>query len=290
MSLYENYEHKIKEIYSELRKSEKKVADYILANKIKIEKMGLEEIAENSKVSTPTVIRFTKALGYEGFKDFKTELLKSGRQNQNDYDNIDLLLDLHITKNDKLEDIPIKLVGLTIKALEETLKFLNYEIYEEAIKLITNANTIDIYGVGNSGSIGNDFASKLLRIGLNCRAYPDNHLQQLCACHLGKKDLAIAISHSGETRDTVDALRIAKESGAKTLVLTNFKASVITKYADISLFTGDTESTFYSETMSSRMSQLALVDMLYMGVLLSDYNKYAKRLDKINNLTIGKIY
>ena len=112
MSLYENYEHKIKEIYSELRKSEKKVADYILANKIKIEKMGLEEIAENSKVSTPTVIRFTKALGYEGFKDFKTELLKSGRQNQNDYDNIDLLLDLHITKNDNLEDIPIKLVGL----------------------------------------------------------------------------------------------------------------------------------------------------------------------------------
>ena len=90
--------------------------------------MGLEEIAENSKVSTPTVIRFTKALGYEGFKDFKTELLKSGRQNQNDYDNIDLLLDLHITKNDNLEDIPIKLVGLTIKALEETLKFLNYEI------------------------------------------------------------------------------------------------------------------------------------------------------------------
>ena len=290
MSLYENYEHKIKEIYSELRKSEKKVADYILANKIKIEKMGLEEIAENSKVSTPTVIRFTKALGYEGFKDFKTELLKSGRQNQNDYDNIDLLLDLHITKNDNLEDIPIKLVGLTIKALEETLKFLNYEIYEEAIKLITNANIIDIYGVGNSGSIGNDFASKLLRIGLNCRAYSDNHLQQLCACHLGKKDLAIAISHSGETKDTVDALRIAKESGAKTLVLTNFKASVITKYADISLFTGDTESTFYSETMSSRMSQLALVDMLYMGVLLSDYNKYAKRLDKINNLTIGKIY
>ena len=76
----------------------------------------------------------------------------------------------------------------------------------------------------------------------------------------------------------------------KTLVLTNFKASVITKYADIVMFTGDTESSFYSETMSSRMSQLAIVDMLYMGVVVSDYRKYTKRLDKINNMTIGKIY
>ena len=105
-----------------------------------------------------------------------------------------------------------------------------------------------------------------------------------------KNDLAIGISHSGETKDTVDAIRIAKESGAKTLVLTNFKASVITKYADIVMFTGDTESSFYSETMSSRMSQLAIVDMLYMGVVVSDYRKYTKRLDKINNMTIGKIY
>ena len=56
------------------------------------------------------------------------------------------------------------------------------------------------------------------------------------------------------------------------------------------MFTGDTESSFYSETMSSRMSQLALVDMLYMGVIVSDYKKYTKRLDKINNMTIGKIY
>ena len=68
------------------------------------------------------------------------------------------------------------------------------------------------------------------------------------------------------------------------------KSPLITKYADIVMFTGDTESSFYSETMSSRMSQLAIVDMLYMGVVVSDYRKYTKRLDKINNMAIGKIY
>ena len=289
MSAFKDYEAKIREVYSELRKSEKKVADYILLNKEKIGEIGLEEIARNSDVSTPTVIRFMKALGYEGLKEFRIERLKSSKR-LNYNENTGLLLDLHVSRDDRIEDIPAKIIGLTVKALEDTLKFLNYEEYEKAIKLITNANIIDIYGVGNSGSIGNDFMSKLLRIGLNCRAYSDNHLQQLCASHLGKNDLAIAISHSGETRDTIDALSLAKESGAKTMVLTNFKASIITGYADIILFTGDTEKTFYSETMSSRMAQLALVDMLYMGVLLSDYDKYTKRLDKINNLALGRVY
>ena len=288
MSLDVGLENEIKGNYGKLRKSEKKVADYILSNKEIVEEFSLEEIAKNSNVSTPTVIRFTRALGYKGFKEFKMNLLKNSNNGINNEE--ELLLDLHINKDDKLEEVPKKLVGLTIKALEETLKFLNYDTYRKAIKAITEANIIDIYGVGNSGSVGNDFMSKLLRIGLNCRAYSDNHFQQLCASHLTKKDLAIAISHSGETKDTIDALRIAKESGAKTLVLTNFKSAVITKYADIALFTGDTENAFYSETMSSRMSQLALVDMLYMGILLSDYEKYTKRLNKINNLAIGKIY
>ena len=122
-----NFGNKIKKIYNELRKSEKKVADYILANRYEIEEMGLEEIAKNSNVSTPTVVRFTKAMGFEGFKEFKTELLKSGRDNTAELENINLLLDLHVNANDKLEDIPLKIIGLTIKALEETFKFINYE-------------------------------------------------------------------------------------------------------------------------------------------------------------------
>ncbi|WP_369713648.1 MurR/RpiR family transcriptional regulator [Leptotrichia sp. HSP-342] len=289
LELNKNYESKIREVYGELRKSEQKVADYVLQNKEKISIMGLEEVAKQSDVSTPTVIRFTKALGYDGFKEFKIELLKSLPQND-EIKNDKILLDLHVNKNDKLEDLPIKIIGLSIKALEDTLKFLNYKDYRKAIELITNSNIIDIYGVGNSGSIGNDFMNKLTRVGINCRTYSDNHLQQLCACHLTENDLAIAISHSGGTKDTIDALHIAKESGAKTLVLTNFKASKITKYADITLFTGDTEKTFYSETMSSRISQLALVDMLYMGILLSDYDKYTKRLNKVNNLSKFRTY
>ncbi|MBO0455674.1 MurR/RpiR family transcriptional regulator [Enterococcus hulanensis] len=88
----------------------------------------------------------------------------------------------------------------------------------------------------------------------------------------------------------VDTLKIAKEAGATTIALTNYKASHIAKYADIDLLTGDHETTFYSETMISRMSLLSLVDMLYMGVLLSDYKKYTSILHKINLLVENKNY
>ncbi len=289
MELENNCEYKIKRYYGELRNSEKKVADYVLRNKFQVSSKTLKEISEEIKVSTPTIIRFVQAVGYESFKEFKISLARDiGTENKNE--DKDYFLDLHVKKDDKIEDIPMKIVGRTIKALEETLNFINIEEYKKSIDYIIKANIIDIYGVGNSGSIASDFMNKLTRIGLTCRAYPDNHLQQLSACHLTKNDLAIAITHSGETKDTIDALKLAKESGAKTLVLTHFKASKITKYADVALFTGDIESTYYSEAMISRISQLSIIDMLYMGVFLSNYNKYAKKLTKVNNMTKGKIY
>ena len=289
MSIENNYEYNIKKAYGTLRNSEKKVADYVLNNRFEVSNMTLKEIALKIGVSTHTIIRFVQGAGYKSFKDFKISLARdTGSEEKSDESGY--FLDLHVQKGDFFEDIPNKIIGLSIKALEDTLKLVNIEDYKKAIKYVTESNIIDIYGVGNSGSIANDFMNKLTRVGLNCRAFYDNHLQQIGACHLSKKDLAIAISHSGETKDTIDALKIAKASGAKTLVITNYKASIISKYADIALCTGDSETTFYSEAMTARIAKLAIIDILYMGVFLSNYNKYASRLDKINNMTKAKVY
>ncbi|MDQ0151275.1 MurR/RpiR family transcriptional regulator [Eubacterium multiforme] len=146
------------------------------------------------------------------------------------------------------------MIGITIKALEDTLKLINFKKYKEAIELICNANIIDVYGVGNFGSIASDIMNKLIRIGLNCRLYPDNHVQQIYASHLTDKNVLIVISYSGNTIDRVNVLKIAKESGAKTIALTNFRAAAISKYADITFYTGDIETTFYSEQMASRIT------------------------------------
>ena len=287
----ESYEYKIKNMYNKLRDSEKKVADYILLNGYSVSQMTLANLSKEVGVSEPTIIRFVKGIGCSGYSEFKMELMKDwGRESVAEEIDSDLLVELHIDENEKLENIPSKMIGMTVKALEDTLKIIDIDNYQKAIEMIKTSKTIDVYGVGNSGSIANDIMNKLLRIGLNCRAYSDNHLQQICASHLTKDDLAIGISHSGSTIDTVNTLKIAKKSGAKTIALTNFKASAISEYADITLYTGDLETTFYSETMFSRISQLAIVDMLYMGILLSDYKLYTKRLDKVNILVKDKNY
>lgn len=287
------YQFRIKNIYNSLRASEKLVAKYVLLNGYVVSTMPIARLAQETGVSEPTVMRFVKSLGCRGYSDFKLNLMKDwGRveaETDADKDKA-LLVDLHITEKENISDIPGKMIGLTIKALEGTLKILDIANYQEAVAMIKAAGNIDVYGVGNSGSVASDIMNKFLRIGLNCRAYPDNHLQQISASHLKVSDLAIAVSHSGSTIDTVDALRIAREAGAKTIALTNFKGSVISAYADITLYTGDIETTFYSETMISRISQLAIVDMLYMGVLLSDYGLYTKRLDKVNLLVEPKNY
>lgn len=283
------YSETIKLNYHSLSKSEKKIADYVLETGYKVSEMALAELAKATGVSDPSVVRFTKALGYKGFSDFKSHVLRDWGK-ESSLPQSDKFIDLNISPEDKLESIPQKIVSSSMKGLEDTMKIFDYQAYEKAVHRISKAKRIEVFGVGTSGSIALDFVSRLIRIGLNARYFADNHLEQLSLVSLGKEDVAIAISHSGSTIDAVNSLKIAKEAGATTIALTNYKASHISKYSDIDLLTGDHETTFYSETMVSRMSLLSLVDMLYMGILLSDYEKYTTILDKVNTLVEKKNY
>lgn len=289
MESKETYDNLIKNVYHTLRASEKKVADYVLANGYEIQPLSLAKLAKETGVSEPTVMRFVKSIGCAGYSDFKLMLARDwGRESQ--AEGKKLIMDIHMDADDKIENIPAKMVAMTGKALEDTLKLVDIEDFKSVIKMIAESNIIDIYGDGNSRSIVIDLVNKLLRIGLHCRSFTDSYFQRISANQLTNQDLAIAISHSGSTRDTVDALRIAKEAGAKTVVLTNFRASVITEYADIVFYTGDVESTFYSENMFSRITQLLIVDMIYMGLLLQDQDNYMKNLDQVNMLATDRYY
>ncbi|MGL5435819.1 MAG: MurR/RpiR family transcriptional regulator [Lachnospiraceae bacterium] len=279
----------IKLNYHSLSKSEKKVADYILATGYQVSEMALSELAAVCEVSEPSVIRFSKSIGFKGYSELKAQVLRDWGKEESTAPQIQLI-DLNFTKKDTIRDVPEKIFHSTIRGLEDTMKIFDYGAFEQAVTAILNADKIDVFGVGTSGSVALDFVSRLIRIGLNARFFADNHLEQLSCVSLGEKDVAIAISHSGSTMDIINTLKIAKQSGAKTISLTNYKASIIAGYSDIQLLTGDHETTFYSETMVSRISLLAIVDMLYMGILLSDYDKFTSRLHTVNKLVETKNY
>lgn len=280
----------IKRKYAQLSKSEKLVADYVLGMGHEITRLSLAETAKNAQVSDPTVVRFTKAIGLSGYSELKMLIMKDWGKETVEKADSPVLLDLHITPEDTIEDLPEKITNITIRGLQDSLKIFDGATFKKAISLLLNAERIDVFGVGTSSSIALDFVSKLIRIGLDARYFADNHLEQLSCLSLGEKDVAVAISHSGSTIDVVDSLKLAKENGASTIVLTNYKASAISEFSDVELLTGDFETTFYSETMVSRTSLLAFVDMLYMGLLLSNYEEFTSRLEKVNKLVKGKNY
>ena len=163
-----------------------------------------------------------------------------------------------------------------IQILEDTLKSISIDTFSKVIDAITHANRIDIYGVENSGTTISDLVTKMLYLGINCRYFKDYYLQRICASSLEKGDVAIGISYSGCSKDTVDVVKIAKKRGATVIVITNFSDAKISEYADLKICMTH-QQFLHGDAIFSRASQIAVVDMIYMGVILSN-NKPSKKL------------
>ena len=280
---------KIKTKYFELRPSEVKVADFVLRNAKEVSKMSIKNLSDKIGVSEPTIIRFVKSIGYKGYREFKDGIIVD-MANSNYQENISRLHGFNLKKEDKIQDVAQKTINTTINILEETLKSISNQSLEEAIDLIINAKRINIYGVENSMTVINDLANKLLYSGLDVRFYNDIYMQNLSANNLNEEDLAIGISYSGTTKDTVEVIKRAKNSGAKTLIITNFEKSMISNYADVVIHTSNSKNDIYGNAIFSRTSQIVIVDMLYMGVILSDYNRFSKTLDINGEISSHKSY
>ena len=134
------------------------------------------------------------------------------------------------------------------------------------------------------------FAHKLGYLGLTCRLNTDAYLQQIGAGHLPHGAVAVAFSHSGSSADTVKALRLAKSHGAKTIAITNAIGAPLASWADVTLLTGRDSHTIYGNAIFSRVADTALVDMLYMGVILSDYGRFSTALDESGRMIRDRVF
>ena len=268
---------KIKSRYAGLRKSEKQVADIILQREGEAEAYSLVELCEAAGVSQPTVIRFTKALGFDGYKSFRDALIKNNAKEAGVP--FEPLYGFEVRETDRIGDVPRKAIATTIGLLQDTLQYIPAKDYEAAVRLMKEAHIIDIYCVENSNATACDLLNKLLYLGLTARYFQDSYLQQICAGHLKNGDVAIGISYTGSSLNTVEALKTAKQSGAKTIAITNHKDSPVLQYADIQICASNESALIYGNAIFSRSTQIALVDMLYMGLILSDYRRFSKALD-----------
>lgn len=276
--------------YGDLRKSEKRAADYILRHMELAAGLSIDRLAKAADVSQPTVLRMLRSLGFTGYKDFKyqlvSELAQSGAESQGA---AEPMFGYTLRKQDTLEEIPSYMTATAAGMMEETLKNLSVRIYRKAVESIRKARLIDIYSVENSGVTAQDLLAKLLYLGLPCRYFSDAYYQRISAGSLTGEDVAVGISYSGASKDTVDAVRTAKRSGATTIVITNFRDSPISRYADILICTSQ-EQFIYGNAIYSRMTQLLIVDMIYMGIIASDYEHYVGLLDQGEKVARERAY
>ena len=282
--------HRIRAGYGDMRKSEQKAADYILDHLEEARELPLDQLAKRARVSQPTVLRMVRALGFGGYRDFRYQLVSELARNLSEGDlTIMPLYGYTLRPGERLEDIPGNMVAMAERMLEETLKNFSIRTYKKIVEVLRGARLIDIYSVENSEVTAQDFLAKLLYLGFSCRHFSDHYYQRISAGSLTDQDVAVGISYSGSSRDTVDVMRTAKKAGATTIVLTNFKDSPISRYADYLICTSQ-EQLFYGDSIFSRTSQLLIVDMIYMGIIASDYDRYAKRLDSCEKVVREKAY
>ncbi|KGE20717.1 MurR/RpiR family transcriptional regulator [Paenibacillus wynnii] len=264
---------------SKLSHMERKLAERILASPGEVIHMGIRELAEQCGTSPATVTRFCKVFHFKGFPDFKVKLAAEIAQSDHG------LQDGSSSYQDIVAGNPLSVIVEAMQAnhlasIRDTTSLLNIERLEGVVDLLCKARRIDLYGMATSSIVAQDFYQKLIRIGVNCTAFADSHMQITSASTLSKGDVAFAISYSGETPETIDALACAGASGASTIALTSYGSSTLATKADIPLFSSSLEQGMRRGDMASRIAQLHIIDILFTGMVSTRFKDYIPKLEQ----------
>lgn len=267
---------RIKTMYRDMNPKEKRIADYILQNLKLVSRGTINDISRTLKIADSTVYQFTKKLGYDGFKDFKVHLLT---------EEFDSEISIHekISKNDSADMMIAQVFDSSIKALEATRQISRGDHFQKAVDIMLEAKKVWFFGLGGSNAVALDSFHKFLRSPVKCGFTSDYHMQLMNAGLLTKDDCAFVISHTGLKKESIEIAKIAKENGARLIVMTSYPLSPLAKLADIVLTSTSEEIAWRSESLSSRLSQLCIIDTLFVMVMFRDEKQANSSLQKIRH-------
>jgi RpiR family carbohydrate utilization transcriptional regulator len=266
--------------------AEQAVAQLVLKDPSGFQKMPVTELAKRAGVSSPSVVRFCRSLGYEGLSDFKLKLaasLNAGvpfiHQSVQAGDNgetlIQKVLDNAIhTLNTFRNTVPVKPIDKATQLLAKT---------------IARKGRLVFYGVGNSGFVAMDAEHKFFRMGCTAHAYSDGHLQIMAASMLNKADCLIIISNSGRSQDLLDATQIARAAGASTIAITA-SGSPLAQAVQVHIPADHGEYYEQYSPMVSRLLHLCVVDVLATQVALQLGDSVQKNMARLKKNLIDSRY
>lgn len=236
--------------------------------------LGVHQLAGQTFTSPSTIIRLCRKLGFDGYKEFHKALLYelAVRKEASDEQTRE------IEREDSLEAIVEKVTYRNIVSLENTKKLFNMETFSTCVDLISNAENLILFGMGASLLIAKDACLKFVRVNKSCYCGDDWHLQLLYAKNSTNRDVAIAISYTGMTRETLECVQQVKKNGTPVIAITRFEPSKLVKLADYSLYVVTIEMFSRIGAMSSRTAQSNIIDILYSAYVNKNYDECAKRI------------
>ena len=264
--------HKIRFTRHKMGPAERKIADYILENTQNIISDSIGDFAKKCDCGNATVVRFAKRLNFSGYQALKIEIARELSSTSS--------ISNEITKEDSCYEIFNKRTNEILLTLKNTESVINDKQLDEIANIIMKAKRIVVFGLGNSAAIAQDAAHKFSRLGFNAQACCDNHMQAIIASHLNRQCVALGISHSGSSKDIIQALQLSKIGSATTICITNYGTSPIVDVCDYALFTKANETQHSILAMSSRIAQLTILDSIYTYIVINTDKQSAQEIYK----------
>ncbi|MFT5643313.1 MAG: RpiR family carbohydrate utilization transcriptional regulator [Janthinobacterium sp.] len=253
-----------------LSRSEKKVALAVLGQPAATVAGNISVLAKNAQVSEPTVVRFCRSLGYDGWHEFKLKLAQS------------LALALPgvselPAQDDLAADLVNKICSRSINTLLDLRNNLKPEAIQRAIDILAHANKIEFYGQGTSGIIAADAQHKFFRSGVPTVTYVDPTIHSIAAALLRSGDAVVAISQRGNSPALVRSVKLARRSGADVIVL----APSGTKLASMASVLIPIDLIFNTDPytpISARLAYLVVIDILAVGLALQRGPEFRQKM------------
>lgn len=258
-----------------LNRSERKVAEVILADPQTATRATIAVLAKRADVSEPTVNRFCKKFDTAGFPDFKLHLAQALAQGVP-----------YVNRNVEPDDTPETYTPKIFDATMASLAYARDKIATADINLavdqLIQARQILFYGLGASGSVALDAQNKFFRFNIPVMAYDDILMQRMSAVACNTGDVVVIISYTGRTKDLVDIATLARAAGASVIGITA-PGSPLAEQCSIVLSVEVPEDTDVYMPMTSRIVHLTVIDVLATGVTLKRGPDFLGHLKKIKD-------
>lgn len=266
---------RIRQRYAAFARSDKRLADFLLAEPDRARHLSSQQLAAEAGVSQSSVVKFAQKLGFKGFPALKLAISEALASNTEP-----LAVTVHnqIRGDDPLRVVGEKLIHENLNAMRASLDVNSEEKLRQAVEMLQGARRIVLTGIGASGLVARNFSWKLMKIGLNAVAEQDMHALLATVQAMGPQDLLLPVSYSGTRREINMAADETLRVGAKILAITGFTPNALQQRASHCLYTIAEEQATRSAAISSTSAQMMLTDLLFMALVQQDIEHAPERI------------